>query len=267
MLRILLLLVSVLVMAPAQAQADYHDAVPILRIGMLETIRPWLIRCVSKPLSKHFPKPCIYRLKSFAFRIWPHSWTLMPVQELNMPYIPRFLTPPRKQSAPVFVRSGGPIGSDGISGFRSVLVTQKTSVDKSFLDDMIDVTEAVMTPFAVTNLKVTVTGITIDKNGKPTVTWSWDETDDQPYTPGSAITVPDQLKIPATFLVRTEVDVDHELMLVLPGLKGVSAKTLTMSKTYHLRQRIGDMVACENCGPSDNPSKKKKDDDDDDDDD
>lgn len=130
------------------------------------------------------------------------------------------------------------------------LVTQQTAVDKNFLKTMIDVAESVIAPFGINDLKIAVTGINIDASGNPKVAWSWNEAKGQPYAPGTAVTVPSQLKIASTFLVRTEVTMNHELMLILPGLKGVDAKTLKMSKTYHLRQRIGDSVTCSNCGPA-----------------
>lgn len=128
------------------------------------------------------------------------------------------------------------------------LVTQRTNVNKNFLKTMVDVSESVIAPFPIKNLKIAITGITIDSSGTPKVTWSWSEKNNQPYTPGTTVSVPSQLKIASTFLVRTEVKMDHELMLILPGVSGIDAKTLTMSKTYYLRQRIGDAVVCDNCG-------------------
>lgn len=130
------------------------------------------------------------------------------------------------------------------------LVTQQTTVNKTFLKTMVDVAESVVAPFSINGLKVAVTGINIDASGNGVVAWSWNEANGQAYSPGSTITVPTQLKIPSTFLVRTDVKMNHELMLILPGLKGVDAKTLTMEKTYHLRQRKGDSIDCTNCGPS-----------------
>jgi len=130
------------------------------------------------------------------------------------------------------------------------LVTQQTTVDKKYLKTMVDVAESVIAPFSINGLKVVVTGINVDSSSNATVVWSWNENNGQPYAVGSAITIPDQLKIASTFLVRTEVKMNHELMLILPGLDGVDAKTLTMDKTYHLRQRIGDSVTCSNCGQS-----------------
>lgn len=130
------------------------------------------------------------------------------------------------------------------------LVTQRTSVDKTFLATMQDVAESVVTPFPANGLKIKVTGIAIDSGNTATVAWSWDETGGEPYGKGSETTVPTQLSIKDTFLVRAEVIMDYDLLLILPGVSGIDAKTITMHKTYHLRQRIGDAVTCSDCGPA-----------------
>jgi Flp pilus assembly protein TadG len=128
------------------------------------------------------------------------------------------------------------------------LVTQQSSVDKTFLATMVNVTQSVISPFKTTGLGVKITGITIDAAGKATVAWSWKQGGSEPYAKKSAVTIPSQLQIPSTFLIRSEVQMDYELLLVMPGLSDMKSKQITMSKTYHLRQRIGDPITCGNCG-------------------
>ena len=72
------------------------------------------------------------------------------------------------------------------------LVTQQTTVNKTFLKTMVDVAESVVAPFSINGLKVAVTGINIDASGKGVVAWSWNEANGQAYSPGSTITVPTQ---------------------------------------------------------------------------
>jgi Flp pilus assembly protein TadG len=127
------------------------------------------------------------------------------------------------------------------------LITQENSVTKDDLKSMINVAESVMTPFRSDGIKVKVTGISINGAGVATASWSWQQDGTKPYADGSTQTLPSDLAIPNTFLVRTELEFDHQLLLVLPGLSDVDIRTLSMKKTYHLRQRLGTEVACTNC--------------------
>ncbi|WP_420407595.1 TadE/TadG family type IV pilus assembly protein [Hoeflea sp.] len=127
------------------------------------------------------------------------------------------------------------------------LITQENSVSKADLEAMINVAESVMTPFRSDGIKVKVTGISINGAGQASASWSWQEDGTKPYADGSAQTLPSDLAIPNTFLVRTELEFDHQLLLVLPGLSDVDIRTLSMKKTYHLRQRLGTEVSCSNC--------------------
>lgn len=127
------------------------------------------------------------------------------------------------------------------------LVTQDSSVDKAFLGSMVNVAQSVMTPFPADGVKMKITGIAINSSGVGKATWSWKEDNTKPYTTGSTQTLPADLAIPNTFLVRTEIEFDHKLLLIVPDLPNVDVRTLHMKKTYHLRQRIGNDVTCGNC--------------------
>ena len=127
------------------------------------------------------------------------------------------------------------------------LVTQDKEVDKAYLATMVDVGQSVITPFRTDGLKVRITGIAIDGSKTARVAWSWDEKKNRPYVVNSVTTIPSELAIANTFLVRTEVELDHRLLLVLPGAKDLDIKTLTMRKTYHLVPRLGTDVVCSNC--------------------
>ena len=127
------------------------------------------------------------------------------------------------------------------------LVTQSETVDKTYLGTMLNVAQSVMTPFRSDAIKVKITGISINGAGVATTAWSWQQDNTRPYTVGSTQTLPSDLAIPNTFLVRTELEFDHDLLLVMPGIQDVDMRTIHMKKTYHLRQRIGDSVTCSNC--------------------
>jgi Flp pilus assembly protein TadG len=127
------------------------------------------------------------------------------------------------------------------------LITQENSVNKTYLESMVNVGQSVMTPFRSDGLKVKVTGISVDSAGQATASWSWQDGNSRPYAVGSVQSLPTDLAIPNTFLVRTELEFDHQLLLVMPGLSDVDIRTLNMKKTYHLRQRLGDSIPCSNC--------------------
>ncbi|WP_394691254.1 TadE/TadG family type IV pilus assembly protein [Hoeflea sp.] len=127
------------------------------------------------------------------------------------------------------------------------LITQEEAVDKDFLTSMMNVAESVMTPFRSNGVKLKVTGIAINAAGQATASWSWQDDGSRPYSVGSTQTLPNDLAIPNTFLVRTEIEFDHELLVVLPGVESINTRTLKMSKTYHLRQRMSNTVSCSNC--------------------
>jgi len=126
------------------------------------------------------------------------------------------------------------------------LVTQVDSVDKAFLGSMVNVAQSVMMPFRTDGMRVKITGIAIDGAGAAKATWSWQQDNSRPYAAGSIQTLPTDLAIPNTFLVRTEIEVDHKLLLIMPDVQDIDIRTLNMKKTYHLRQRIGDSVTCSN---------------------
>lgn len=127
------------------------------------------------------------------------------------------------------------------------LVTQEDKVNKTLLTSMVNVAQSVMTPYRTDGLKLKITGIAIDDKGVGTASWSWQEDDTRPYTVGSTQTLPKDLAIPNTFLVRTEIEFDHKLLMIMPDIQDIDIRTISMKKTYHLRQRIGDSVACSEC--------------------
>lgn len=127
------------------------------------------------------------------------------------------------------------------------LVTQSDKIDKTFLSSMVNVAQSVMTPYRSDGLRLKITGIAIDASGVGKVSWSWQQDNTKPYAVGSIQALPKDLAIPNTFLVRSEVEFDHKLLLIMPDIQDIDIRTLNMKKTYHLRQRIGDSVACEKC--------------------
>lgn len=127
------------------------------------------------------------------------------------------------------------------------LVTQQSKVTTSDLQQMINVTNAIFTPYKTQNLSLKVTGITLDASSNPTVAWSWAQNGSRPYANNSAVNVPTDMRAPNTFLVRAEVSVTHELLMFMPGLMPNQWKTLTLSREFFYRQRVGTSITCDGC--------------------
>jgi len=127
------------------------------------------------------------------------------------------------------------------------LVTRETSVDKAVLATMTDVTHSLFAPYATNNLKLKITGVAIDTNGNPTVAWSWDQSNGKPYVVGSTVEVPAEMRAPNSFLVHSEVSVDHELLMFMSGVLPTETNNITIARDYFYRQRMGSSVTCTNC--------------------
>lgn len=127
------------------------------------------------------------------------------------------------------------------------LVTQQTAVTPTWLSTMKDVTASLFAPYIAENLLIKVTGVTIDSSGNPTVAWSWDQSNGRPYAVGSAVNVPTDMRSASTFVVRAEISVNHTLLMVMPGLLPSKLQTVTISRQYFYRQRVGSTITCSGC--------------------
>lgn len=127
------------------------------------------------------------------------------------------------------------------------LVTQKTTVDKTYLGTMSNVAAAIIAPYSASNLTLKISGIAIDATPTAKIQWSWQSNGTVPYPAGSTVSIPSDLLIPNSFIVHAEISMPYSLLLYLPGLSGTSMKSLTIKKDYYYRQRVGDSITCSNC--------------------
>lgn len=132
----------------------------------------------------------------------------------------------------------------------SDIVARQPHVDRAFLSEMIDAAEATIAPHSTDGLELKISGVTIDSAGNAKVLWSWDQDGNAPYARGAAVSVPEDLRAPSSFLVHSEISVPHELLLFLSaGATGSkSLKTITIRREFFYRQRLGDDVPCTDCG-------------------
>lgn len=127
------------------------------------------------------------------------------------------------------------------------LVTQQAKVTTSDLQQMTSVANAIFTPYQPQNLKMKITGVTIDASSNPTVAWSWAQDGSRPYSNGSTVNVPTDMRSASTFLVRAEVSVTHQLLMFMPGLMPSSLQTVTLNREFYYRQRVGTSITCDGC--------------------
>jgi Flp pilus assembly protein TadG len=129
------------------------------------------------------------------------------------------------------------------------IVARQPKLDKAFLSEMVDTAEATIAPHTVTGMTLKITGVTIDSAGNAKVLWSWNQAGNAPYVKGSAVTVPDDLRTPSSFLVHAEVSVPHQLLLFLSSGSTVTQdiRTIQLSREFFYRQRLSDDIACSDC--------------------
>lgn len=135
------------------------------------------------------------------------------------------------------------------------LVAQQSSVNKAFLATMTTAAKSIFAPYDVDGLSTTaknplnirITGVQIDTSGNAKTLWSWQRTGAAPYAVGSAVTVPKEMRIAETFLIRTELVASYPLMLFLPTTFSPENRAISMNREIFYQQRTGDKITCSDC--------------------
>ena len=117
------------------------------------------------------------------------------------------------------------------------LVSQVSSIGNADMTNALNASSAVMAPFPITNLKVTVSSVKIDAAGKATVDWS-DTLNGTARTTGSTVTLPAALNVANTSLIWSEVQYTYK-----PVIGYVMTGTLTLKDQIYMRPRLSDTVA------------------------
>jgi len=116
------------------------------------------------------------------------------------------------------------------------LVSQVSSINNSDMTNSLNAASAVIAPFPVGNLKVTVSCISVDANGKATVSWS-DSLNGTARAKGSTVTLPAALVVPSSSLIWSEVQYAYT-----PTIGYVVSGTLTLKDQIYMRPRLSDTV-------------------------
>ena len=128
------------------------------------------------------------------------------------------------------------------------LIASQSQVDKAFLGTMPDVMASIMAPYtASSDATLKMSGITIDAASKPKIDWSLDKNKGRPYVVGSDTAVPDDLKVPNTYLIRSELEVPYSTLIYIPGLAYSQLNDLKFQKVFYFSPRLGTKVPCTNC--------------------
>ncbi|HWP25041.1 MAG TPA: TadE/TadG family type IV pilus assembly protein [Xanthobacteraceae bacterium] len=116
------------------------------------------------------------------------------------------------------------------------LVSQASTINNTAMNDIMAASTAVMYPYSINTLKVTVTSVKIDANSKATVDWS-DSYNGTPRAKGSTVTVPAALLVPNTWLIWSEVE-----YLYTPAVGYVLTGSLTLRDQLYMAPRISNYV-------------------------
>lgn len=138
------------------------------------------------------------------------------------------------------------------------LVTQQQATTKSELDAIMRIGGSVIQPYNRTSPAIYLTAIEITNETTPKVKVAWsrklvDGVASTYLEKGTVTTVPAKLKIPGTFLVRAESDLDYKPVLTWNAAEkktiGLAAAfdDIAMKEEYYLRPRMSQTIPCGDC--------------------
>lgn len=118
----------------------------------------------------------------------------------------------------------------------SDLVTQSKSVTDDDMKNIFNAAKTMISPYNEGKLKIKITGVKIDDDGKATVAWS-DALNDTPFAKNSPITLPAAVSEDDSFLVTTEVHYDYT-----PTIGYVVTGSFDLNDQYYLKPRLSREV-------------------------
>ncbi|MBV6657076.1 MAG: pilus assembly protein [Devosiaceae bacterium] len=111
------------------------------------------------------------------------------------------------------------------------LVTQQANLTNAEIDDIMDATTAILSPYNVGNLSIEMVGLNINASSDVEVTWSVGRNRSVPSI-GDTYEVPAALVLPDTFLVAARLFYDHT-----PATMHVFTGSVELSDAFFLRPR------------------------------
>ncbi len=135
--------------------------------------------------------------------------------------------------------------SQGIAADRKVtltartvsdLVSQVSSINNTGVANSLSAAAAVMAPYPSDQLKVTVSSVKIDAQGKATIEWS-DTLNGTARARNSTVSIPTALAVPNTYLIWSEVSYSYK-----PTIGYVVTGSLNLKDQIFMRPRLSDQV-------------------------
>jgi len=111
-----------------------------------------------------------------------------------------------------------------------------SSISNADMTNILDASTAVMAPYSISPLHITVSAINIDADGKATVGWS-DTRGGTARAVGSSVTVPSALATPNSQLIFSEVSYGFT-----PAVGYTITGTLTMSDKIYMTPRVNKIT-------------------------
>ncbi len=133
------------------------------------------------------------------------------------------------------------------------LISQEGTMSRAKLDDYLKAAKLIQEPYTRYQMTVTATGIYVDNNGVAKAEWSRrvnNGTFSSPIGKGTVVSIPADLNVEETFLVRVEATMDYVPVMVWV-LRDTGGK-ISMAETYFNRARNpgaqnGKVVECGDC--------------------
>jgi Flp pilus assembly protein TadG len=135
--------------------------------------------------------------------------------------------------------------SQGISIDRKVTLTTRTVADLASqvsnitnvdMTNLMQASTSVMTPYPTTTLKITVSSVVIDAQGRATIAWS-DTLNGTARVVGASVTLPAALNIASTSLIWSEASYQYQ-----PVIGYVVTGPLNLSDQIYMRPRLSDNI-------------------------
>jgi Flp pilus assembly protein TadG len=123
------------------------------------------------------------------------------------------------------------------AGAMANLVAQNSSVSNADITNFFNAAYTIMAPYPTGPLKVVVSALAVDANGKATVTWS-DAKNTTARAVGSVVTLASALAVPSTTIVFAEVSYGYT-----PTIGYIISGTLTLTDKMYMSPRQSTTIA------------------------
>jgi Flp pilus assembly protein TadG len=116
------------------------------------------------------------------------------------------------------------------------LASQVSSINNTDMTNLLNASAAVVAPFDVSQLKVTVSAVSIDNNGVAKVAWS-DTLNGTKRAVGSTVSLPAALNVANSQLIWSEVSYYYQ-----PTIGYVVTGALNLKDQIYMRPRLSDTI-------------------------